>query len=193
MNLGKRMLLVVVVVTLCSIATSGSFGTASAQVKITGPDDVICRSRFSGTYLTTIQDSQGDFASRSIVTMHRDGNLSVTDSGEFAGMFGHQQGSYRCTEIHSAKAITLDFSFSDPDTSGDIARSDWVIVMTPEGSIAGEITVNFYRPLETCNPFEEPSPCDVTPLDTFTFTSVQVAPLPSQAPGLPPPVHAPLL
>lgn len=147
------------------------------MLPITGEtDDPVCRSRFAGTYLTTIENSQGGFASRSIVTIHKDGNLSVVDSAELGAMFGHQQGSYRCTGTHSAKAITLDFSFAGADTSGSIARSDWVMMMTSEGSIAGEITVNFYRPLETCNPLEEATSCDVTPLGTFTFTSVQVVP-----------------
>lgn len=138
--------------------------------------EFICGAQFSGTYLTTIKDGQGNFASRSLVTMYKDGNLSVADSAELMAMFGQQQGSYRCTDMdtNNAKAITLDFSGSG--SSQAIARSDWVIAVSPKGSITGEITVNLYRPLETCNPLEDPSQCDVTPLDTFTFTSVRVEP-----------------
>lgn len=136
-------------------------------------EELICRSRFSGTYLTTVENSQEEFASRSIVTMHDDGNLSVSDSAESSANFGHQQGSYRCTGIEGATAITLDFGFSAPQ---NIARSDWVIGMTAEGNIAGQITLNLYLPLETCNPMADPDACDIVPIDTFTFSSVRVEP-----------------
>lgn len=143
------------------------------RVNTDEPDEAICRARLAGTYLTTILNSDGGFASRSVVTLFKDGNVSAADSAELAAMFGQQQGSYRCVGPDGAKATTLDFAFSDPE---NIVRSDWVIDVTPEGGIEGEITVNFYRPLETCDPMQEPSECIVSPLGTFTFTSVRVVP-----------------
>jgi hypothetical protein len=136
-------------------------------------ETLLCRSQFAGAYLTTIKDSQGEFASRSLITMHDDGSVAISDSAEATENFGHQQGSYGCTGSDTAKALTLDFTFSNPQS---IARTDWVINMTAEGTIAGQAALSVYQPLDTCNPLEEPSSCTIVPIDTFTFTSVRVEP-----------------
>lgn len=138
------------------------------------PRSQACRSSIVGTYLTIIENSDGSFSSRSIVSFHDDGSLEAVDSAQSTGVqdsgFSEQLGQYSCKSRTSAVAITLDFGF--PDIAG-IARSDWVIDITPERTIEGEITLNLFVPIETCNPFD-PQTCTLTDMLNFTFTSVRV-------------------
>ena len=132
-------------------------------------DQPTCRLHLPGAYLATIKDSQGDFASRAVLMIHRDRNLSVADSAQIEGRFGHQQGSYRCVGRRRAKAITLNFGFTLSDTE-NIARSDWVINMAQDRNdrnIFGEVTVNLHEPLETCDPLEGRDLCSVHALGYF--------------------------
>ena len=141
-------------------------------------DQYTCRLHLPGAYLATIKDSQGDFASRAVLMIHKDRNLSVADSAQIEGRFGHQQGSYRCITSRRAKAITLNFGFTLSDEE-NIARSDWVINISQDRNdrnIFGEVTVNLHEPLETCDPLSGRDLCSVTSLGTFTFTAVRIEP-----------------
>ncbi len=50
-----------------------------------------------GSYLTTIQDSAGNFASRSVVTLHADQTMLAVDSAEEGpnDYFGNQLGTWK--------------------------------------------------------------------------------------------------
>ncbi len=136
-----------------------------------------CRLHLAGTYLTTIKNSQGGFNSRSVLTIHQDGTISAADSGQFEFKFGQQMGAYRCLGISKAKGITLDFGETESIEDIDIAKSDWIFKKMKDGSLSGEITVNLYTPLETCDPLGDPeNSCIKDPAGTFTFTSVKVRP-----------------
>ncbi len=133
-----------------------------------------CQSLIVGTYLTTIEDSAGDFASRSLITFHRDGTVAVVDAaqtGGVSGAFSAQQGSYRCTGRTGAVATTVDFGFP-PDA--DIARFDTVVTITRERTIKGTSTLSLFTPLATCNPFEPEGTCELQEQVDFRFTSVRV-------------------
>jgi hypothetical protein len=111
-----------------ALAAACGVSTAAAQ----GADrDVSCRGALAGTYLTTISGVKGDFASRSLVTIHGDGTLSAIDSRQHQGVqgssFSAQQGAYRCAGASAARARTLNFGFPNQET---IARSDCQITTT---------------------------------------------------------------
>lgn len=114
-----------------------------------------CRAALIGTYLVTINDAKGAFASRAIVTFHGDGTLSVVDSRQDQGVqrssFSAQQGAYRCTGRHRAVGRTLDFSFP---ANTSIARLDWRVRRAgTRGSIAGTITLVIYAGVKGVDPF----------------------------------------
>jgi hypothetical protein len=142
---------------------------SAAQAKSGGN---ACRSLAVGGYLSTIANSDGSFASRSLLTFHRDGAVEIIDARQFSGdvnsAFSAQQGRYRCTGRRSLSATTLDFGFSD---EGDIGRADYRIVIEPDGSLSGDFTLTILTPLATCNPFDAATCNEEASID-FTFTAV---------------------
>jgi hypothetical protein len=44
-----------------------------------------CQSKIVGTYLVTIRSTEGELASRSVVTLHADGVMSAVDSAQGGG------------------------------------------------------------------------------------------------------------
>jgi len=128
-----------------------------------------------GTYLTTNEDSTGAFASRSLISFHVGGTVTVVDSRESAGVsgdaFSSQVGSYRCEGRHRALATTVDFGFP-PDA--DIGRLDWSVRARRDGTIAGQMRLTLLTPLATCNPFDADETCTLEAQADFSFTGVPV-------------------
>jgi hypothetical protein len=117
-----------------------------------------CSSAIAGTYLTTILDPNGQFASRGVITLTADGNIFITDSnqGGIPGVFnpfGDTQGAYTCTNNRAISAIGINFGFSGPDGVNDIARSDILATFDQAAQVVqGTTTVSSFdlnaNPLE---------------------------------------------
>lgn len=132
-----------------------------------------------GTYLVTVSNSDGSFASRQVVTLTEDGNVIVSNSGQGGetGVFNpftSEQGTWECQSHYppiQAHAITLDFSLPG-SVSGpqQIGRGDYQITFSlTSKTISGTIDLRFF-PL-TGNPLVSPLPA---PASTYTFTGVRV-------------------
>jgi hypothetical protein len=123
---------------------------ASAQSQGQSNASRVCRNIFTGTYLTTITDTNGQFASRGVITFSADGNFFVTDSnqGGVEGVFnpfGDTQGTYVCTSNQEIRAVGINFGFSGPDGANDIARSDiGATVARQSRELRGSITVTSF-------------------------------------------------
>ena len=133
-----------------------------------------CR-RLVGAYLLTVKDSNGNFASRQVLTLSSDGNAFVVDSGQggvpnSVNPFTSEQGSWDCQPDFpaSATAMLLDFSLPGSVAGGQtIGRADYEISSVPAAkTISGTIELRFF-PL-TGNPLVTPllNPPDLS----FTFT-----------------------
>ena len=170
MNL--RMLLIVTSATAIG-SVLAVFGTAAWADNGKGKSQA-CRSTLVGTYLTTVEDSDGAFASRSLITFHDDGTMTVVDARQLNGVtgtaFSAQQGAYRCTGRHGAVATGIDFGFP-PDEN--IGRLDWRIDIAHDGTVEGDLTLNVFTPQATCNPFDEAT-CELEVQVDFSFSSVRV-------------------
>ena len=131
-----------------------------------------CLAKIVGTYLVTIRNTEGELASRSVVTLHDDGVMSAIDSAQGGGFqdapFSAQLGSYACSGPRSATAITLDFAFTDVP---DFARIDWRITVSHNGrGIAGEASLYIIFDALNADPFAD----GLVPLGEFTFEGVPV-------------------
>jgi hypothetical protein len=87
-----------------------------------------CSNFVTGTYLTTIT-SNGNFASRGLITLTQEGNFIVGDSnqGGISGLFNPfttEQGTWACTGGKEITARAIDFSLSNNGGTG-IARVDY--------------------------------------------------------------------
>ena len=124
-----------------------------------------------GSYLTTIEDSEGNFASRGVITLHADHTMSAIDSrqGGPTYLFSSQLGSWKPDGQGRIVARTIDFDF--PQSPGYVVRADFTISFAQDHSQAtGTITVTTF-PLET-NPFDGGG----TVLGTFTFVGELINP-----------------
>jgi hypothetical protein len=127
------------------------------------PQHATADSPFNGaSYVTTITDSSGNFASRGVITLHTDHTLSVIDSGQGgpAFLFSSQLGSWEPNSKGGVAAKTIDFDFP----SAGIARLDYTINSNHDGSVSGTITLTSF-PLQG-NPLGGGG----TVVGTFTFT-----------------------
>ena len=129
------------------------------------------------TFLTSIRNSAGTFASRSIVTLRGDGTVVAVDSLQYRGVqksgFSTQRGTFRCTGARTAVARSLNFSFPPQPA---IARSDWTLSIDAAGKISGTITLYLHEGLEGVDPFAKPGKL----IDIFRFTGVRVEPPPEK-------------
>lgn len=153
-----------------ALALAGSLVAAPAAAQDAG-----CRGALAGTYLTTILTGKGDYASRSVVTIHGDGTLSAVDSRQYHGVMGAafsaQRGGYRCTGAAAATARTLNFGFPK---RASIARGDWTVRKdAATGGISGTITLTVYPGVKGVDPFAAKGGKRI---DTFRFTGAPVAP-----------------
>ena len=104
------------------------------------------------TYLTTITDSQtGAFSSRSVISFHDGGTISVEDSNQGALSFSSQLGAWEPAGDHGIVARTLDFSYPPPQ---GIARADYTA--TVQGAqVSGQIVLRTF-PLLGGDPLKGP-------------------------------------
>lgn len=94
-----------------------------------------------GSFLTTITNYGTGAVTRSVITLHRDGTMSVIDSGQGApgSGFSSQLGAWKRGCDGSAAGRTLDFSF--PNNIG-INRVDYKFdANQPKDTIKGTFTV----------------------------------------------------
>ena len=122
------------------------------------------------SYLTTVNTSQGSFASRGVITLHTGGTMSVIDSGQGGPFFfSSQLGSWAPDGKGGLVARTIDFDYP-PNAA--VARLDYTIKFstTTPGQITGTITLTTF-PL-TANPLDGGG----TVVGTFTFTGQLIRP-----------------
>ncbi len=103
-----------------------------------------------GSYLTTIRDSEGNFASRSVITLHADHTMSAIDSGQGGPtfFFTSQRGSWKPNGSRRVAATAFDFPL--PPNGPGIARADYAMdVATDRRSVAGTSTFTFLGELIT--------------------------------------------
>lgn len=132
-----------------------------------------CRA-MAGTYLATIANGTGDYASRALITLFADGNLHIVDSSQDVGLqgssFSTQSGAWRCSTDASAAATTLNFGFPP---RGSIARSDWTLDQAHSKSgqaLKGTIDLHIFPGVKDVDPFRT----DSKPVDRFYFTAQRV-------------------
>src|SRR5262245_52793584 len=97
------------------------------------------------SYLITVTDAQGAFASRAVVTLHGDGTLSAIDSGQGGPVFffSSQLGAWKADRKGGAFGRTLDFDFP-PQQS--VARVDYTFTFSANGAhVVGTITLRTFR------------------------------------------------
>ena len=118
------------------------------------------------TYITTVTDSTGAFASRDVITLNADHTLLVVDSGQGGPFFfTSQQGTWGVGNKGTLVGRTIDFDFPP---NADVARLDYTFKFEADGSISGTIT--FYTFPLTANPLDGGG----TLVGTFNFTGYKV-------------------
>jgi hypothetical protein len=124
------------------------------------------------SYLTTVKNSSGNFASRGVITLHTDHTMSVIDSGQGGPtfFFTSQLGSWKWNPSPSGGIVarTIDFDFPP---SADVARLDYTISFSSDGSnVTGTIRLTTF-PLNG-NPLDGGG----TVTGTFTFAGELIQP-----------------
>jgi len=130
---------------------------------------------FTGTYLTTLTDADGNFASRSILTLSVDGTLLSSNSsqGGLKGVFNPfttAQGTWQCTGSQAFAATVLDFTLegsAGPDLG--IGRLDYKAMVDRETqAVEGTVELRFF-PLKG-NPLSDKT----TLSGTFSFVGQRI-------------------
>lgn len=109
----------------------------------------VCSKVVTGTYLTTIKDSNGKFASRGLITLTKEGNFIAGDSnqGGLSGVFNPfttLQGTWVCTGNKEITARAIDFSLSNQGGTG-IARVDYHATFNPTTqTVQGTISLHLF-------------------------------------------------
>jgi hypothetical protein len=126
-------------------------------------------SNIGASYLTTVKDSNGNFTSRGVITLHSDHTMSVIDSGQGGPFFFTSQlGSWKWNAGAGIVARTIDFDFPP---NADVVRLDYTISFAQNGSqVIGTITLTTF-PLNG-NPLDGGG----TALGSFTFTGQLIQP-----------------
>lgn len=153
------------------------------SVNDTNSEQAVCRKFVSGTYIQTISDSTGKFASRALLTLTTDGNILVTDSnqgGVYQGKnqfnpFSNAQGSWKCNNNGDITATTLEFNLSGPlplaSNPLGIAGQNYRIKFNQNTqTLQGTIQVRFFDLNATV---EEATGSKGVPL-TFTFIGQRI-------------------
>jgi len=115
-----------------------------------------------GSFLTTVTDSNGNFASRGVITLHADQTMSVIDSGQGGPtfFFSSQLGSWKPDGNGGVVGKTIDFDFPP---NQDVARADYTLKFGGSGTVTGTITLTSFT--LTGNPLDGGG----TVVGTFTF------------------------
>jgi hypothetical protein len=127
------------------------------------------------SYLTTVTDSNGNFVTRTVITLHADQTMCVVDadSGGPNYFFTGELGSWKPNGKGGALGRTLDFDFfvgHPAYPNGDVARVDYTISFQNDGGIVGTHTVTTF-PLQD-NPLGDGG----TTLVTSNFTGQLITP-----------------
>ncbi|HZS29567.1 MAG TPA: hypothetical protein VFB76_20235 [Candidatus Angelobacter sp.] len=133
------------------------------------PQKVIAANPPAGTFLITITDSHGAFASNSVITLHNDSSVAVIDSGQEGNgvPFSSQQGVWAIGPGGTLKARTIDWSF--PFATNGSARVDYTFnAGGGNNQVSGTIVLTFFPP--NGNPLDGGG----SPGGTFTFTGQRV-------------------
>lgn len=137
------------------------------------PEKAVASDSLGGaSYVTTIKDSTGKFASRGVITLHADHTMSVIDSGQGgpAFFFSSQLGSWKAKRNGEVLAKTIDFDFPP---NQDVARLDYTLKFNQGGNqVTGTITLTTFPP-ETGNPLDGGGG---TVVGTFTVVGELVKP-----------------
>jgi len=123
------------------------------------------------TYLTTIKDAQGAFASRGVITLHGDRTLSAIDSNQEGPtfFFSSQLGAWKFDRKGGVVGRTLNFVF--PPLAPAVARLDYTFTFSAHGThVTGTIT------LRTFSLQDDPLNEDGHVQGEFTFTGTLVTP-----------------
>lgn len=123
----------------------------------------------AGTFLITITDAHGAFASNSVITLHSDNSVAVIDSGQEGNgvSFSSQQGVWESEPNGTLKARTIDWSF--PFATNGSARVDYTFnAGGGANQVSGSIVLTFFPP--NGNPLDGGG----SPGGTFTFTGRRV-------------------
>jgi hypothetical protein len=135
------------------------------------PQHATADPHFNGaTYVTTVKDSSGNFASRGVISLHADHTMSVIDSGQGGPtfFFSSQLGSWKPDGKGGLVARTIDFDYPP---NADVARLDYTISFDQDGDqVTGTITLTTF-PLQA-NPLDGGG----TVTGTFTFVGQLVEP-----------------
>ncbi|MEA5507224.1 hypothetical protein VB735_29855 [Halotia wernerae UHCC 0503] len=153
-----------VILTICLLSVLAIIGilkphSVTAQSEAQTLFSKKCSIFVTGTYLTTISDANGQLASRGVITLTSDGNFFVIDSNQGGvkgafNPFGDTQGAYTCTGNQEISATGINFGFSGPDGTNDIARSDIHATFSRlTQAVKGTITVRSFA--LNANPLEE--------------------------------------
>lgn len=109
----------------------------------------------SGSYLTTITDTAGNFGSRSVITLHPDHSMQAIDSGQQGPIFyfGSQLGEWRPAGRHQIVGRTINFAYPQGPNGQGVVRTDYVINLSPDRHhVMGTVTVTDF-PLQEGNPY----------------------------------------
>jgi len=152
--------------------TFGVFGILAlvGSVALLHPQHASAQPEFNGaSYLITVKDTGGNFASRGVITLHTDRTMSVIDSGQGgpAFFFSSQLGSWRQDGKGGLVAKTVDFNF--PPSPG-IARLDYTITFNQDGNATGTIALTTFPLIG--NPLDGGG----TVVGTFTFVGQLIQP-----------------
>ena len=109
--------------------------------KATANDDNL-RFGHGASYLTTVTDSNGNFRTRTVITLHADHTMSAVeaDSGGPTYYFTGEFGSWRPDGKGGAVGRTIDFDFfvgHPVNPNGDVARIDYTISFQNDVGIVG--------------------------------------------------------
>lgn len=119
----------------------------------TNSELTVCSKFVAGTYLTTIKDASGKFASRALITLTEEGNLISSDSnqGGVTGQFDPfttSQGTWACNGKKAITGRALNFSLSNKGGSG-IARNDYRATFNPiTQTVEGTIELRLFNNLQ---------------------------------------------
>lgn len=147
------------------IAVAASLTLASVDTKAAEP--VSCEG-ITGTYVTTITDREGVFASRGVITFAAGGIILVSDSaqGGVPGVwepFSNGQGEWQCLgaegDSKNLSAVALNFVLPKDGSSPSFGRVDYKITIDPKkGTMEGSAAL-MLKPggdIEAEDPLNEP-------------------------------------